>query len=193
MEEIEKRKDPPLKKSQSWWELVRFALIALLVVIPIRILVAQPFVVSGSSMQPTFENGDYLIIDELSYRLSDPKRYDVVVFRYPGDTKKFFIKRIIGLPNETVVIKGGEVVVKNEEDPAGFKLSQPYVKKAGNSEMSVKLKDSEYFVMGDNRMASSDSRYWGPVHRKLLIGRPILRLLPAEKIGIAPGSFREEE
>lgn len=180
-----------IKKSGSWWELVRFALIALLVVIPIRILVAQPFVVSGSSMQPTFENGDYLIIDELSYRLGEPKRYDVVVFRYPGDTKKFFIKRIIGLPNETVVIQGEDVIIKNEENLQGFKIEQPYVKQNSVGELAYKLKDSEYFVLGDNRRASSDSRFWGPVHRKYLIGKPVLRLLPTTSIGINPGKFEE--
>src|SRR3989338_1904124 len=193
MEEVVEEKKPAEKKAGSWWELVRFALIALLIVIPVRILVAQPFVVSGSSMQPTFENGDYLIIDELSYRLSLPKRYDVVVFRYPGDTKKFFIKRIIGLPNETVQIQGEDVIIKNEENPEGFKLDQPYVKQSGKNEMAFKLKDSEYFVMGDNRRASSDSRYWGPVPRKNMIGRPILRLLPTERIGVSPGSFNSTE
>ncbi|MEX2052325.1 MAG: signal peptidase I, partial [Candidatus Paceibacterota bacterium] len=151
--------------------------------------VAQPFVVSGSSMVPTFENGDYLIIDELSYRLGDPERYDVVVFRYPGDTKKFFIKRIIGLPNETIKINGNEVTVLNEEYPNGLKLDQSYVKNMGNNSLTLQLKDSEYFVMGDNRPASSDSRYWGPVHRKFLIGKPFLRLLPIGEVGISPGSY----
>ena len=73
-------------RMQSFWELVRFAIIALIIVIPIRILIAEPYVVSGSSMVPTFENGDYLIVDKISYELGSPKRDDVVVFRYPGDT-----------------------------------------------------------------------------------------------------------
>jgi signal peptidase I len=176
------------EKKQSVWELVRFALLALLIVIPIRILVAQPFVVSGSSMLPTFENGDYLIIDELSYRLGEPERLDVVVFKYPGDTSKYFIKRIIGMPGETVVVSGNEVVVSSEANPGGMKIDQSYVKYAGDNHVTVVLEDSEYFVMGDNRPASSDSRYWGAVPRDHLIGKPILRLLPVGKIGVSPGN-----
>jgi len=100
---------------QSFWELVRFAIIALLIVIPVRVFIAEPFVVSGSSMIPAFEDGNYLIVDKISYRLNNPKRDDVVVFQYPGDHKKFFIKRIIGLPNETVDIKGSVVSITNSE------------------------------------------------------------------------------
>jgi len=173
------------------WELVRFVFIALIIVIPIRILVAQPFVVSGSSMVPTFENGDYLIIDELSYRLGAPHRYDVVVFRYPEDTKKYFIKRIIGLPNETVTVKGNEVTITNEANPDGYKIEQSYVKNQGDNNMSLTLDAEEYFVMGDNRPASSDSRYWGPVHRNLLVGKPILRLLPIKGLDVSPGKYQE--
>lgn len=174
----------------SIWELVRFVFIALLIVIPIRILVAQPFVVSGSSMVPTFENGDYLIIDELSYRLGKPHRYDVVVFKYPGDTSKYFIKRIIGLPGETVIVNGNEVTITNSEYPDGFKIEQSYVKNQGDNNMSATLDAEEYFVMGDNRPASSDSRYWGPVHRDLLVGKPVLRLLPINALDISPGNYK---
>ena len=116
--------EPTKTKWQSFWELVRFAFIALIIVIPIRVFIAEPFIVSGSSMVPTFENGDYLIIDKVSYELGSPKRDDVVVFRYPGDTSKFFIKRIIGLPNETVDIKGNEVTITNGDYKDGFKLDR---------------------------------------------------------------------
>lgn len=175
---------------QSFWELVRFALIAVAIVIPIRVYIAQPFIVSGSSMVPTFEDGQYLIIDEISYRLNDPKRDDVVVFRYPNDTKKFFIKRIIGLPNETVDIKGNEVTITNKDNPSGFALDQSYVENTASNNTHFELKDGEYFVMGDNRSASSDSRYWGAVPKKLLIGKAFLRLLPINKIDILPGSYK---
>ncbi len=171
-------------------ELARFVFVALLIVIPIRVLVAQPFVVSGSSMFPTFHNGDYLIIDELSYRLGNPARYDVVVFKYPGDTSKYFIKRIIGLPQETIMVDGNEVTIINSENPDGFQVDQSYVKNEGDNNVSVTLDAEEYFVMGDNRPASSDSRYWGPVHRKLLIGKPIFRLLPINAIDISPGNYK---
>lgn len=189
MEEI---KTQEKTKGQSFWELVRFALIALVIVVPIRVLVAEPFIVSGSSMVPTFENGDYLIVDKLSYELGSPKRDDVVVFRYPADPTKFFIKRIIGLPNETVDIKGNEVTITNETHRNGFKLDQPFVKNPANNDTHFELKDDEYFVMGDNRSASSDSRYWGAVKRNFLTGRALFRLLPISKIDALPGNYKQE-
>ena len=177
--------------SQSFWELVRFALLALLIVIPIRLFVAEPFVVSGSSMVPTFENGNYLIVDKISYRLSNPERNDVIVFRYPNDHKKFFIKRIIGLPNETVDIDGSKISIHKPGRKDGFLLDEPYVKNTSNNTMHFELKSDEYFVMGDNRNASSDSRYWGPLKRDLITGRALLRLLPISKINIFPGHYEQ--
>ena len=179
------------KQEFSWREIINFGLIALFIVIPIRIFLAEPFVVSGSSMIPTFLNGDYLIVDKLSYKLNDPKREDVVVFRTPIDPKKFYIKRIIGLPNEIVDIKGSVVIITNEEYPEGFKLDEPYVKNTANNITHFELKDDEYFVMGDNRNASSDSRYWGGVKRESLTGRAFLRLLPLSKISIWPGNYKQ--
>ena len=180
-------------KKESFWEIFRFALIAVAIVIPIRIFIAQPFIVSGSSMVPTFQNGQYLIVDEISYRLGEVKRDDVVIFRYPKDTTKFFIKRIIGLPNETVKINGSNVTIINQEHPEGLQLDQPYVENKSSNEMEYDLGNDEYFVMGDNRTGSSDSRYWGPVPKKLLIGRAFLRLLPVNKIGIMPGDYKQVE
>jgi len=184
------------KKSnwQQFWELVRFALVAIAIVIPIRIFIAQPFIVSGSSMVPTFQDGQYLIVDELSYRLGDPKRDDVVVFRYPNDQTKFFIKRIIGLPGESIEINGNTITITNKEHPDGFNLEQPFVKNLGDNIIpKTQLSDNEYFVMGDNRPSSSDSRYWGTVPKKLLIGKAFLRLLPISEIDILPGSFVQPE
>lgn len=181
------------KKSgwQSFRELVFFALISLAIVVPVRMFIAQPFIVSGSSMFPTFENGDYLIIDEISYRLGDINRYDVVVFRYPNDIKKFFIKRIMGLPNETVDIKNGEVTITNKENPTGLKLNQSFVENHSYDNTHLELKGGEYFVMGDNRNSSSDSRFWGAVPKKLLIGKVLLRLFPINKINILPGNYKQ--
>ena len=185
----------PEKKSgwQSFWEMVRFALLALLIVVPIRAFVAEPFIVSGSSMVPTFEDGDYLVIDKLSYELGSPERYDVAVFRYPNDPSKFFIKRIIGLPNETIDIAGGVVTIRNEGNQEGFILEQPFVENPSDSETHFELKDNEYFVMGDNRRASSDSRYWGAVNKEFLTGRALVRLLPFNKINILPGNYQIEK
>lgn len=181
----------PPKKSllRSIWEFVGFAVIAVIIVIPVRLFVAQPFIVSGSSMVPTFDNADYLIVDELSYRIDNPERFDVVIFKYPKDLNKFFIKRIIGLPGETVVIRGNDITIINDENKEGFELEQPFVKNPGDNDLRFELKDDEYFVMGDNRSASSDSRYWGPVKRDLLVGKAFLRLLPFDHMNILPGSY----
>ena len=194
--EKEKIVDLKIKKesrSQSFWELARFAIIAIAIVVPIRIFIAQPFIVSGSSMFPTFKDGQYLVVDEISYRLGNPQRDDVVVFKYPNDTTKFFIKRIIGLPNETVQIKGSEITIINKDHPEGFTLNQPFVENKANNESEYVLKDSDYFVMGDNRTASFDSRSWGPVSKNLMVGRAFLRLLPLNQIGVMPGNYKQAD
>jgi signal peptidase I len=181
--------ETPKNEKQSFWELARFAIIAIIIVIPIRMFIAQPFIVSGSSMVPTFENRQYLIVDEISYKLGSPKRDDIVVFRYPNDPSKFFIKRVIGLPNETVDIKGSDVYITNTLYPDGFKLDQPFVKNTSENNIHFELKAGQYFVMGDNRSASSDSRYWGAVPKNLLVGKVFLRLLPVNKIDLWPGHY----
>ena len=179
---------------KSFFELLRFTIIAIAIVVPIRVFIAQPFIVSGSSMVPTFEDGQYLIIDEISYRLDEPKRDDVVVFRYPNDPEKFFIKRIIGLPNETVHIENETIKIFNEEHKDGLVLDQGYLKNnTENDKFHKTLDKDEYFMLGDNRSASSDSRVWGAVQKDLLIGRVFLRLLPIDKIGIWPGRYTQVE
>jgi len=171
----------------SFWGLVQYAVLALLIVIPFRIFVAQPYIVEGSSMEPTFKTADYLIVDQISKRFEEPKRGSVLIIRYPKDPSKFFIKRLIGFPGETVEIKDGEVTIYNEENKSGFKLNEPYVVFRKDDNSSVKLKEDEFFVMGDNRAGSSDSRMWGPVPKKYIIGIPIIRLLPLNKIETWPG------
>lgn len=188
---IEKQETPV--KENSFWELVRFALIAIVIVLPIRIFIAQPFVVSGSSMVPTFQDGQYLIVDEISYRLGEPERGDVVIFRYPKDPSKFFIKRIIGLPGETIDIDGNEVTITNNKNENGMQLSQPYLRTVSNSKSHMILDNDEYFVMGDNRPGSSDSRTWGAVERKFIVGRAFLRLLPVNEINFMPGAYKYQE
>lgn len=175
---------------QTIWEFASFGIIALLIVMPIRFFVAQPFIVSGSSMVPTFEDSDYLIIDEISYRLKDPKRFDVVVFRYPKDPTKYFIKRIMALPNEKITIEGATITIHNEENPDGFVLDQSFIKDPSDNSMSFDLNEDEYFVMGDNRNFSSDSRFWGPVNRDFIIGKAFIRLLPISNVDILPGVYQ---
>lgn len=170
-------------------EIVKFTLIALVIVVPIRLWIAQPFIVSGASMDPTFKSNQYLIVDQLTYHLSDPKREDVIIFRYPRNPSTFFIKRIIGLPGETVKIANGKITIINKENPNGIDIPDTHVavnhKTADN--FAVSLGPTEYFVMGDNRAESSDSRIWGPLERKYIIGRPILRLFPFTTISVLPG------
>ena len=180
-------------KKDSAWDLVKFGIIAVLIVVPIRLFVAQPFIVSGSSMSPTFSNGDYLIVDEISYRLREPERGDVIIFRYPKDKKKFFIKRVIGLPNEQVDVKGSTVTITSSVHPEGMVLDQPYVKNKSDNSSHFELKAKEYFVMGDNRSASSDSRYWGAVKEDLIVGRALLRLLPIRNADMLPGYYQQAE
>lgn len=174
---------------QNVWDVIKFAIVALVIVIPIRMFIAQPFVVSGESMYPTFNDGEYLIVDEISYNLGHANRGDVVVFRYPKDPKRFFIKRIIGMPNEEIEINNGQVIIKNKENPNGFILDESYIKEEWATTGTYKTGDGEYFVMGDNRNRSSDSRFWGMLPKDLLIGRAYLRLLPLKDISYLPGKI----
>jgi signal peptidase I len=184
----EERAEQPEK--ESWGDFIRFAFLAALIVLPIRFFIAQPFVVSGASMVPTFGSGDYLIIDELSYRFEPPRRGDVVVFRFPLEPKKFLIKRVAGLPGETIEIKGDSVTIRNRLHPEGFVWKQGELASSGRrAEQTVTLRDSEYFVLGDNRDQSADSRLWGPLSQEFIVGRPLIRLFPIGDIGLFPGAW----
>lgn len=173
-------------------DFIKFAIIAAVIVIPIRMFIAQPFVVNGESMYPTFNDKEYLIVDEISYIINGADRGDVVIFKYPKDTSRFFIKRIIGMPNEKISIEKGEITIFNEENKNGFKLDEPYINEKFETSETYITGDDEYFVMGDNRNRSSDSRIWGILPQKLMIGRAYLRLLPIKNISYLPGSFNYE-
>ena len=164
----------------SFYEVAEVVVISLFTVFVIRTYLVQPFLVSGASMEPNFQNGNYLLIDELSYRFKEPARGEVVVFKYPGDKKTYYIKRIIGLPNEHLVIKDGSVKIYNVANPEGLSLQEAYlpkdVKTLGAND--VTLGGDQYFVMGDNRYYSFDSRNWGAVARDEIVGITRLRLLP---------------
>lgn len=161
-------------------EIGEIAIIALGAVFLVRSFLIQPFLVSGSSMAPNFSNGDYVLIDELTYRMREPVRGEVVVFRYPKDEGTYFIKRVIGLSGERVVVEEGTVKIYNPENKEGFVLGEEYLpiglSTSGSSD--TQLGDSEYFVMGDNRQFSYDSRVWGKVLKKDIIGIARLRLWP---------------
>jgi signal peptidase I len=168
----------------SLWEIVEVVLIAVITVFIIRNYLAQPFLVSGASMEPNFSHGNYLLVDELTYRFREPMRGDVVVFRSPQDPKTFFIKRVIGLPGEQVVITDGKVRLFDESGDE-IKLDEPYLIQ-GNTPGSVhvNLGPEEFLVLGDNRNNSFDSRNWGPLAENQIIGIVRVRLFPFDKIGI---------
>jgi signal peptidase I len=177
----------PAKKSSFLRELIIFCLIAFGIVLPFRMFIAEPYIVDGTSMYPTFKTGNYLIVDKLSYKLHEPKRFDVIVMIFPNDTSKDFIKRVIGLPGDTVKIVDGKVTIINAEYPKGMELNEPYVKYPLEESMTQTLKAGEYFVMGDNRYASYDSRRWGVLPRKDIVGTPLIQLWPLSHIQIRPG------
>ncbi len=165
-------------------DLVKILIISLIIIIPFRTFIAEPFVVSGSSMVPNFHDKDYLIIDRLSYRSNLPQRGDVVVLKYPKDTREFFIKRIIGLPGETVSFNQGHVFIKNTEHPEGLQLNEDYLPSQIETfagPQPVSLGSGEYFVLGDNRTASSDSRVWGILPRNDIVGKVWLRVFPVSR------------
>ena len=148
------------KRPNGFWEFARAVIISIVIVIPVRMYIAQPFIVDGASMEPNFAGGDYLIIDELTYNfINEPQKGEVVVFRYPQDPSKFFIKRIVGLPGEELVVDGVE----------------------------WKMGENEYFVMGDNSRFSLDSRSWGALPRENITGRALLRLWPPTALAYMPG------
>lgn len=164
----------------SSWEVIKTIGIAAIVVFGIRAVLFQPFLVSGASMEPNVSQSNYLIIDELTYRFREPMRGEVIVFRYPGDPSTFYIKRIMGLPGEQIDVEGGSLSVN------GTKIDESaYLKGIGTSgTVHTKLSPSEYFVMGDNRGNSYDSRAWGPLDKKYVVGRALLRLFPFNRISI---------
>jgi signal peptidase I len=141
-------------------ELVEVIVVALLIVIPIRMYLVTPFFVRGQSMEPNFQDSDYLIIDKLSFRFSDPKRGDIIVFKAPLDPKSFYIKRIIGLPSETVEVRDGKVFVFDQNGQNPLEIKEEYLNNHPNTpgNIKIKLKTDEFFVLGDNREASYDSR-----------------------------------
>lgn len=169
----------------SFFEVVETIVIAIGAVLIVRTFIAQPFLVSGSSMEPSFHDGNYLLVDELTYRLRDPQRGEVIVFRYPGDptSKSYYIKRVIGLPHEKLVIDSKGVTISSQGEEKH--VSEPYILQFDSStfgRFEIELGDNQYFVMGDNRNFSFDSRSWGPLRRSDIIGIARFRLWPVDQI-----------
>ncbi len=169
-------------------ELTKLTVLCAAIVIPIRYFLIQPFYVKGASMEPTFHTSEYLIVDEISYRFSEPKRGDVIVFRYPGNPQEYFIKRIIGLPGETVDIKNGDIYIYNNEFKNETLLEEEYLSSpsqtyAHSENNKIDLADNEYYVLGDNRNSSKDSRNFGSVQESFIVGKVLFRGWPFDKMG----------
>lgn len=168
-------------------ELVEIVVISLAIILPIRYFLIQPFYVKGASMEPTFDDHEYLIIDELSYRFRAPVRGEVVVFRYPLDPRQYFIKRVVGLPGEKIRVSDSAVVIVNAENLDGFALDESEYLAPGtitHGDRTIELGADEYFVLGDNRSASLDSRTFGPLPLKHVVGRVWIRGWPLDRAAI---------
>lgn len=186
------------------WEIVKMVFWVVVIIVPIRVFLIQPFFVQGASMEPNFEDKEYLIVNELGYKTTDIgfgstgsdlftvkpfkelQRGDVVVFRYPKNPSIFYIKRIIALPGEKIEISGGQIKISNSENPDGFVLDESaYLSQSVQTSGEVNMTlGKDYFVMGDNREYSSDSRSWGPVPEADIMGKVVLRAWPLGKAKI---------
>ncbi len=166
------------------FETIELAVLALIVVFPIRYFIFQPFVVSGNSMQPNFEHRDYLLIDEISFRFNEPERGEVVVFKAPQRPSTNYIKRIIGLPNEVIEVSQGKIYVCSDNGEKEMLDESKYLPETliTSGEMTIVLEQDEYFVLGDNRLFSSDSRTWGVLPRENIIGKVFFRALPINNL-----------
>ncbi|MBU4360453.1 signal peptidase I [Candidatus Parcubacteria bacterium] len=169
------------------WETVKIIIISLIIIIPVRYYLIQPFYVSGASMEPNFYDHEYLIIDEISYRFNEPQRGDIIVFKYPKNPSDYFIKRVIGLPGEKITIASNKITVANAENPGGFILDESLYLPANTptpNDINITLGQDEYFVLGDNRTSSLDSRTFGPITRSDIIGRTWVRGWPLNQFTV---------
>ncbi len=172
------------------WDLVKVVFVSLAIIIPIRYFLIQPFYVKGASMEPSFYDHEYLIINEITYRFGQPERGDIVVFKYPKDPSQFFIKRIIGLPGEKVEVKNGFVFIYTDNGKKKFLLDEYSYLEAEVKTQGEKiwvLGENEYYVMGDNREHSFDSRSFGPVDKDLIIGKVWFRGWPLNRLTLFKG------
>ncbi len=162
-------------------EIVQIAVLALAIILPVRYFLIQPFIVKGASMEPNFYDSEYLIIDELTFHFRDPERGEIIVFRPPQHDDQYYIKRVIALPGETIEIRNGVITIFNNDIPNGFVLNEAYIAEVTEGRDRKVLGAEEYYVMGDNRDASLDSRYFGAVPRDHFIGRVWVRGFPIDR------------
>ncbi len=165
-------------------ELIKISLLAGVTIFLIRYYLFKPFYVKGQSMEPNFFEKEYLIIDEISYRLRSPERGEVIVFRYPENPKEYFLKRVIGLPGERVKISNNQVIIYNDQYPEGKVLEEAYLPSYVETlgDKITTLGPDQYFVLGDNRSNSLDSRRIGPVDKSYIVGRAWFRGWPVNRM-----------
>ena len=169
--------------------------LAFVIFLVIDTFVMQPHVVKGNSMLPNFHTGERIFTESVGYRFGTPKRGDIIVFRYPYAPDNEYIKRIIGLPGDEIRLSAGGVTIIDALHPQGFTLKEPYLgrdvrttgKKFLPDNTTYKVPDNAYFVLGDNRQESSDSREWGSVPKNNLIGRVFVRYWPPSALSLIQG------
>jgi len=173
------------------FDLLKTGVIVFAIAFALRFFAIQPFVVEGESMMPNYKNNEYLLAEKISYLIGEPKRGDVVVFKYPKNPSVNYIKRVVGLPGETVKISNNQIVIINSEFPTGLILSEDYIPKdyltminKSDAKLNKTLKADEFFVLGDNRQHSSDSREWGVLPKSNITGRAWLTLLPVDQFSL---------
>jgi signal peptidase I len=185
-----------VKVDNGFWhsigELIKTLLYMAVIAFTVRAFVLQPFKVEGLSMFPNLHDRDYLLVDKLSYRLSEPRRGDVVVFHYPKNPSVTYVKRVIGLPGETVRIQDSKVYIVNGQFPEGALLTESYIPdenttlaKASTANAEFDVPQNSFFVLGDNRMNSFDSRGWGELPRSQIIGRVLILTYPLNRISVS--------
>lgn len=170
------------------WDIAKVIILSLIIIVPVRWFIVQPFFVRGASMEQNYHHGDYLLVDEISYRFNEPERGDVIIFKYPQDTSQFYIKRIIALPGETISLSNNEIRITNDQFPKGILLEEGYIEDYTSGSVNKVLADDEYFVFGDNRDASFDSRRFGPLEEEYIIGKVFLRAWPLDSLGMLQGA-----
>jgi len=186
---IEEPDDDRFSFLEFLWDLFKTAVIVVIIAFGIKYFLVQPFIVDGNSMQPNFQNNEYLLVEKISPKLQNLKRGDVIVFHPPGQTNTNYIKRIIGLPGEKVEITGNKIKIFNKNHPEGVFLDEAYL--ANNIKTVTEKQDEtynmgndEFFVMGDNREHSSDSREFGNLPKGNIVGRAWLNVYPFSKFGL---------
>ncbi|WP_245574387.1 signal peptidase I [Desulfovirgula thermocuniculi] len=180
MEKTGEREHRQEEKKSSLLELIESVAVAILLAVVIRLFILAPFYIPSGSMEPTLRIGDRIIVSKISYLFTEPQRGDIVVFRYPLDPSRDFVKRLVGLPGETVSLRNGQLYINGKPVPEDYLPKDMKFADFG----PVRVPAGYYFVLGDNRNNSDDSRVWGPLPRQNIIGKAVLVYWPPQRVRI---------